>query len=246
MDGPNLYAYVKQNPWTAFDPLGLDDANPGEAIAKAQQGKINLVRELGHDDIADAQQNLLDNGKSMAASTAQAMDAAVSMTPVGTANEVIFGENSMGEPLTWDQRGMAAVSAVPPGKYLDKLHDILGAGARATVGRAEELVEVAVKKSGPGAASALDEAFAANRKFVPSQKHGRVEYSVGGKVVNAGPTNGQEALNFHLNYHPIVQDVLVSIQRTTKLLFLIAPEIPLEMVKLLEEIIMDILENMIN
>lgn len=23
VDGPNLYAYVKQNPWTAFDPLGL-------------------------------------------------------------------------------------------------------------------------------------------------------------------------------------------------------------------------------
>jgi RHS repeat-associated protein len=24
VDGPNLYAYVKQNPWTGFDPLGLD------------------------------------------------------------------------------------------------------------------------------------------------------------------------------------------------------------------------------
>ena len=23
VDGPNLYAYVKQNPWTAFDPDGL-------------------------------------------------------------------------------------------------------------------------------------------------------------------------------------------------------------------------------
>ena len=24
-DGPNLYAYVRQNPWSKFDPLGLDD-----------------------------------------------------------------------------------------------------------------------------------------------------------------------------------------------------------------------------
>ncbi|MDF1816966.1 MAG: hypothetical protein P1V20_32495, partial [Verrucomicrobiales bacterium] len=24
VDGPNLYTYVRQNPWTAFDPLGLD------------------------------------------------------------------------------------------------------------------------------------------------------------------------------------------------------------------------------
>ncbi len=26
VDGPNVYAYVKQNPWTSFDPLGLADA----------------------------------------------------------------------------------------------------------------------------------------------------------------------------------------------------------------------------
>ncbi len=28
VDGPNLYAYVMQNPWTAFDPLGLWEAVP--------------------------------------------------------------------------------------------------------------------------------------------------------------------------------------------------------------------------
>ena len=30
VDGPNLYAYVRQNPWTKFDPLGLEEAG-GEA-----------------------------------------------------------------------------------------------------------------------------------------------------------------------------------------------------------------------
>ena len=28
-DGPNVYAYVKQNPWTSFDPLGLEEKKPG-------------------------------------------------------------------------------------------------------------------------------------------------------------------------------------------------------------------------
>jgi RHS repeat-associated protein len=28
VDGPNLYAYVRQNPWTKFDPLGLADEIP--------------------------------------------------------------------------------------------------------------------------------------------------------------------------------------------------------------------------
>jgi hypothetical protein len=151
-NGPNLYAYVQQNPWTSFDPLGLDDENAGKTIAKAQQEKVDFVRSMGHDDIADAQQGLLDNGKSMANSTAQAMDAVVSMTPIGTANEVIFGENSMGEPLTWDERGMSAITAIPGGKYLDKLNDILGA-AKATAGKTDEMVEAVLKNGDTGAAN---------------------------------------------------------------------------------------------
>ena len=35
VDGPNLYTYVRQNPWTAFDPEGL------EALA---QGDVNQIR----------------------------------------------------------------------------------------------------------------------------------------------------------------------------------------------------------
>lgn len=44
VDGPNLYAYVKQNPWSKFDPLGLaeieiDQTNP--AFAAAAQAQMN-------------------------------------------------------------------------------------------------------------------------------------------------------------------------------------------------------------
>ena len=49
MDGPNLYAYVRQNPWTKFDPHGLwigaDDAiaaGSGALIAVGIQGVIDL------------------------------------------------------------------------------------------------------------------------------------------------------------------------------------------------------------
>jgi RHS repeat-associated protein len=37
VDGPNLYAYVRQNPWTKFDPEGLDEKNPsfGEIVSNA-------------------------------------------------------------------------------------------------------------------------------------------------------------------------------------------------------------------
>lgn len=33
-DGPNLYAYVKQNPWSKFDPLGLEKTKAGTDITR--------------------------------------------------------------------------------------------------------------------------------------------------------------------------------------------------------------------
>lgn len=39
VDGPNLYAYVRQNPWTSFDPFGLDD--------KSESKRIQAARRLG-------------------------------------------------------------------------------------------------------------------------------------------------------------------------------------------------------
>ena len=36
VDGPNVYTYVVQNPWTKFDPLGLRGGNP-ESIRRARE-----------------------------------------------------------------------------------------------------------------------------------------------------------------------------------------------------------------
>jgi RHS repeat-associated protein len=39
VDGPNLYAYVKQNPWTAFDPKGLATSSTSGNNSAAKAGK---------------------------------------------------------------------------------------------------------------------------------------------------------------------------------------------------------------
>jgi RHS repeat-associated protein len=41
VDGPNLYTYVRQNPWTAFDPEGLYD----NFVTQAEQGAYNLTHQ---------------------------------------------------------------------------------------------------------------------------------------------------------------------------------------------------------
>lgn len=47
VDGPNLYAYVRQNPWTAWDPLGLEEWKPGtekarDELLNTRQGKETI------------------------------------------------------------------------------------------------------------------------------------------------------------------------------------------------------------
>jgi hypothetical protein len=41
--GPNVYAYVKQNPWTAFDPLGLAAGDPYDTMDDAM---VNASRDI--------------------------------------------------------------------------------------------------------------------------------------------------------------------------------------------------------
>jgi len=56
VDGPNLYAYVKQNPWTAFDPEGLEyvpilsapSCDPSSPMAQAcAQACVALLKFIG-------------------------------------------------------------------------------------------------------------------------------------------------------------------------------------------------------
>jgi len=51
VDGPNMYAYVRQNPWSRFDPLGLAElitSSVGAGHAKLDRREINAAsRSLG-------------------------------------------------------------------------------------------------------------------------------------------------------------------------------------------------------
>jgi hypothetical protein len=49
VDGPNVYTYVRQNPWTAFDPEGLDMARAGTALTKGNY----LLAALEYTMVAD-------------------------------------------------------------------------------------------------------------------------------------------------------------------------------------------------
>ncbi|SKB09454.1 RHS repeat-associated core domain-containing protein, partial [Prosthecobacter debontii] len=54
VDGPNLYAYVKQNPWTAWDPLGLAELTDAirSHIATEIQSAVEVI-ELAHGPTGD-------------------------------------------------------------------------------------------------------------------------------------------------------------------------------------------------
>ena len=57
VDGPNVYAYVRQNPWTGWDPEGLADANPPNLL-EFFDGNRTLVNTKGepifaHDDVLE-------------------------------------------------------------------------------------------------------------------------------------------------------------------------------------------------
>ncbi|RBP35123.1 RHS repeat-associated protein [Roseimicrobium gellanilyticum] len=48
VDGPNLYAYVKQNPWSKFDPLGLyEEGEDGTRIHVQKDGYIKITGAPG-------------------------------------------------------------------------------------------------------------------------------------------------------------------------------------------------------
>lgn len=48
VDGPNLYAYVKQNPWTHWDPLGLkvpENRNEAESVARCMERQSKQLQK---------------------------------------------------------------------------------------------------------------------------------------------------------------------------------------------------------
>jgi RHS repeat-associated protein len=46
VDGPNLYAYVRQNPWTMFDPLGLESESEKHWKAEGKRSDVGTAYKM--------------------------------------------------------------------------------------------------------------------------------------------------------------------------------------------------------
>lgn len=112
VDGPNLYTYVKQNPWTHFDPEGLnEDMGDGIQVHRDADGHVRVLRtgpseELGTSllgAVAEVQVNKGDS-KSM-----QMLNANLnSLTSDRWTQSVVLDWAITGESMTLDQRKQMA------------------------------------------------------------------------------------------------------------------------------------------
>lgn len=156
------WVLVRQNPWSKFDPEGLQAADIGRNIASRDAA----MRELMDDeDFSARTDRIRENGRAMARDVADAMDTAVSLTPQGAGSEVITGQNAKGEKLSWWQRGLSAIGIFPAGK-------------------ATKLVYVgdSAMKTGVRTAAHMDEAFDMGRvgSRLQALKQNYWEYGGGG------------------------------------------------------------------
>jgi RHS repeat-associated protein len=144
VDGPNLYTYVVQNPWTKFDPLGLDDeeASPPPKKEAVDDLGSNLAKhramwsELG----AGPSEERVKASQELAGGLATTADIGVGMHPAGAANELFGGKTASGEKLSWWERGLAALGVIPVAKGADLGVD-LGRSALKNLNRTEKLLD---------------------------------------------------------------------------------------------------------
>ncbi len=113
VDGPNLYTYVKQNPWTHFDPEGLQTARQAEADLYRETGDTESLQRI-------LQQNTQFNKDvgTLKAST----DAVASLNPVQNAITGATGKSATADQVSKFEQGMAIVGVLAPAeKFLGKL-----------------------------------------------------------------------------------------------------------------------------
>ncbi|MBV6500875.1 MAG: hypothetical protein CJBNEKGG_03363 [Prosthecobacter sp.] len=158
-DGPNLYAYVKQNPWTSFDPDGLAETAVTKAIKERSQLVVQAYESAGSEDGAAAQKAQFTRGQAVAGAMAKGLNEVVTNTPLGAANEALTGKDASGEPLSAVERIAVMAGFIPAGKFAGRLGkagvDELSASAQEISKKADEIVD-AIRKGGDGAAKTGD------------------------------------------------------------------------------------------
>jgi hypothetical protein len=107
VDGPNLYTYVKQNPWTNFDPEGLN------SDADQKQVEANLEgTDIGPAIIAQEQAS--NQTVQAGVTVAKTIQAAAELTPMQNAATAITGTDAIGNKVSGTQQAMAVVGVVTP------------------------------------------------------------------------------------------------------------------------------------
>jgi uncharacterized protein RhaS with RHS repeats len=159
VDGPNVYTYVRQNPWTKFDPEGLKPESVNEFTHPDTGRTVGLMQMPGE----------FQRGYSKARGQAASLGA--DFTPIlggfKGAYEVVTGKDAITqESLTTGQRVVAgigtAVSWIPGGKTGVKgLARLLTRGAkdvdkgaktaRGITKTSEKVVETVIQAEGPAA-----------------------------------------------------------------------------------------------
>ena len=118
VDGPNLYSYVNQNPWTKFDPEGLQ-GTMGMSDPSTQQ----ILREIGDEEGAQRVATANASFKNLTNNIVSTGNTVASLNPVQNALTAANGKDALGEKVSGLDRTLAviAVAAGPGEKLLGKL-----------------------------------------------------------------------------------------------------------------------------
>jgi len=205
VDGPNLYAYVQQNPWSKFDPLGLAENDLGAALRERGQLQQSL---LDPDEYASTKQRY-ENGRAAAGAMAEAMDTGASLMPVvgnlKDISEAGSGTNAKGEEMGLAARILAGVGGIlgikglgKGGKAVDGLVDAGNAADNAAD------VTKAVTTTGELFQDGARYALPADRASVNAfNKSALAEFRAsGGTIVNT-----KTAQDFNGRYNPVTNTI---------------------------------------
>jgi len=105
-DGLNTYIYCNQNPWTRFDPTGLDIAD------------INKYAHLRNRLLGGAENNKLNSTLVYGNLLSNMLSVSVSLHPAVAMQTVITGKDSSGNIVNGSERILEVASVVPIGKTI--------------------------------------------------------------------------------------------------------------------------------
>ena len=158
VDGPNVYTYVRQNPWTMFDPYGLDDEPVGLTMLKTlgfeENGRVHNMlmsledggRELAQGDLGGIETGLKGVDEAVDQTVGvKPVEYVLGLHPVMIAGDVIDGAD---ETIQTYKSGAneKIVIATAAGAAVEKLSKKIP-GAKEKVGELVDSAKTRLQKS---------------------------------------------------------------------------------------------------